>query len=162
MLEQNREIANMSNSQEISTQSSILKVMLNEKSYQHKLKLLTEPPKILYKERNFSFKCLVEDAEGNRLKLKKTLKFSLVLFTVDNPPTELIQNTSGNRIIRSNFDINEDIVEFRKICINEVSSHYRNSVFCLGIKCEDCCGIEPLVIPDIIVKARKIKSPSTL
>lgn len=147
----------VSNNSEISTSNAIQKLLSTEPSYKYKLKFLIEPPSVLYKERNFLFKCFAEDSRGQKLKFDKNMRFCLILYSIESPPVELVLNTSGDKIIRWTCAVTENCIEFRKVCINEVSSHYRQSVFCLAIKCLDECGIEPLVLSDVIVKARKIK-----
>lgn len=150
------------NSSELSSPSQILSAISSKSDYQYRLKTLNHAPDVLYKDRNFSLKFEIVDDKDHRVVLTNKEKFNLGLFTADYPPNELIINTSGDKVLKGNCEIPANsIVEFKKISICEVSSHFRNSVFNLVIKSEINSLVQPLVIPDLTVKARKSSDKTT-
>lgn len=142
---------------ELSSPGHILASLGKSLSYPYKLSIINSPPNILYKDRNFSLKFAIVDNNNESVTIPNTERFRLGIFTVDYPPTELVGNTAGERILKGNFEAYGcGEVEFRKVCITEVSSHYRNSVFYLAVVAESNSLVKPLVISDLVVKARKI------
>lgn len=141
---------------ELSSPSQILSAISTNSQYQYSLKPLVHISDIQYKDRNFSLKFEIVDDKDSQVVLPDKEKFILGIFTADYPPNELIINTSGDKVLKGNCEIYAShIVEFSKICICEVSSHFRNSVFYLVIKSENDSLVQPLVIPNLMVKARK-------
>jgi hypothetical protein len=142
---------------EIASPSMILKTINPSKTFHYKLQPIHDQPSLIYKERNFSLKFRIINNEDFPVTLKNPGVFRLSLFTVDNPPCDLMKNNDKRKILRGNVEVlaNHE-VEFRKICINQVSSHFRNGVFCLAVVPDPSDSIQPFIIPDVIVKARKI------
>ena len=116
----------------------------------------------LYKERNFSLNLSISDLYGNKVKLCNPEKFHLGLYTAENPPKPVTHNTSGSNVLRGTIETfaNSEI-GFFKVCINEVSSHFRNGVFSLVVMPESGSQVKPLVIQNVVVKARKINPCAT-
>ena len=116
----------------------------------------------LYKERNFCLNLSISDLNGNKAKLRNPEKFQLCLYTSENPPKPVTYNTSGSNVLRGNIETfaNSDIAFF-KVCINEVSSHFRNGDFTLVVMPESHSEVKPLVIQNVVVKARKISVSNT-
>jgi hypothetical protein len=145
-------------SSEAITPSGLLKVLCGDSLAQrYSLILNSELPSPAYKERAFALKASIIDNAGAKVTLKKTEEFEIKLFSVENPPNSLQFNSAGEKILRGQLHVESSSkVLFSKIFINEVSSHFRNAVFFLVIVPRDIGLIQPLIIPDIIVKARKM------
>ena len=142
---------------EIATPSVILKIINPSSSFKFRLQPDCDALKIVYKERNFSLKFRITDEMGKPAFLQTPAIFKLGLFTVDNPPTDLMKTNEQRKILRGNLEVlTTHEIEFRKICISQVSSHYRNGVFALAVIPDPLSSVQPFIIPDIIVKARKI------
>ena len=142
---------------EIASPSIILKTINPSASFKFRLQSICDGVKIVYKERNFSLKFRITDEMGKPAFLQTPVIFKLGLFTVDNPPTDLMKTNETRKILRGNLEVlATHEIEFRKICINQVSSHYRNGVFALAVIPDPYSSVQPFIMPDIIVKARKI------
>lgn len=142
---------------EIASPSIILKSINPSSSFKFKLQRISDDLKILYKERNFSLKFRIIDEMDKPAFLSSPVVFKLGLFTIDNPPIDLMKTNDKRKILRGNLEVlTTDEIEFRKICISEVSSHYRNGVFTMAVIPDPQSSVQPFIIPDIIVKARKI------
>ena len=141
---------------------SILDYICKPGPYKYQLNLEGKLIFPLYKERNFTLNLSISDLNGNKTKLRNPEKFHLCLYTSENPPKLVTQNTSGLNVLRGNIETfaNSELV-FLKICINEVSSHFRNGDFNLIVMPESDSEVKPLVIHNVVVKARKIILPNT-
>ncbi|OMJ95402.1 hypothetical protein SteCoe_1159 [Stentor coeruleus] len=146
-------------SSENSTNSSQLMNFLCGSNPQHIyfLNLLSDAPSPAYKERAFSLLLQIVDSNGNKTTLPERVVFSLSLFSTESPPKLILVNTSGEKIMRGTVDVDgSGTVFFRKIVLKEVSSHFRNGHFFLVIAPKDNVYIKPLIIENLVVKARKI------
>lgn len=125
------------------------------------LELLSEAPSPAYKERSFSLLIQIVDINGNKATMIENLDFVLQLYSMENPPKLVKVNTSGDIIIKGNAEVQSNsTVVFTKIAIKEVSSHFRNGVFFLVVAPKNCRYIKPLIIENLIVKARKMNKES--
>mmetsp|Transcript_8643 Transcript_8643/g.8620 ORF Transcript_8643/g.8620 Transcript_8643/m.8620 type:complete len:86 (+) Transcript_8643:493-750(+) len=65
--------------------------------------------------------------------------------------------TNGDKIMRGTVDIESDgILNYKKIVIKEVTSHYRHGSFFLVVAPKEAPYIKPLIIENLVVKARKV------
>jgi hypothetical protein len=145
---------------ELTTPSQLLLTLTGpEASYPYVLRLIDPIPKPVYKERAFSFSVDVVDSSGKNIIFMESLILDIFLYTADNPSKRVEISTAGEKIIRficENFD--GTLLKFRKVCVQEVTSHYRNGSLLLVVTCKNNRLIKPLIIEDFIVKARKIPS----
>ena len=121
----------LASNSEISTGSAIQKLLSTEAFYKYKLKFFVEPPSVLYKERNFLFKCYAEDGRGQKLKFDKNMRFSLILYSIENPPVELVLNTSGNKIIRWTCSVTDILLNSEKFVLMRLVHIIGNQSFAL-------------------------------
>lgn len=147
---------------EISTLNQLQKFLYGENSqHMFSLELLSEAPSPAYKERSFSLLIQIVDINGNKATMIENLDFVLQLYSMENPPKLVKVNTSGDIIIKGNAEVQSNsTVVFTKIAIKEVSSHFRNGVFFLVVAPKNCRYIKPLIIENLIVKARKMNKES--
>lgn len=151
-------ISNPSSGDEPATSSQLQKFLCGENpEHTFSLQLINEVTNPAYKERPFSLLIQIIDANGNKAILKENLNFSIKIFTMENPPKLLKVSTSGDKILKGTIDIqgNSSLI-FSKIIIREVSSHFRNGCFFLVVSPNDCNYIKPLIVNDLVVKARKM------
>ncbi|OMJ80339.1 hypothetical protein SteCoe_19437 [Stentor coeruleus] len=105
-------------------------------------------------------KLLKANTSGDKI-IKGNLDFAIQLFTMESPPKLVKANTSGDKIIKGNAEVKSNsTVIFTKIAIKEVSSHFRNGYFFLVVAPKNCRYIKPLIIENLIVKARKMNKES--
>jgi hypothetical protein len=124
--------------------------------------VLLEPiPEPVFKERAFEIKAALEDADGNRVALADHCKFKILLFTSEDTPRNLKITTSGDKIMRGTVSVflnpGEREVVFPRVVIKEVTSHFRNSCF-FGVLMPSVPYIKPLVLQNLVIKARTTKS----
>ncbi|OMJ85979.1 hypothetical protein SteCoe_12614 [Stentor coeruleus] len=145
----------------INEESTTLSLMMrflcgNTCNHSFSLQLASDIPHPAYKERVFSLILNIVDLNGVKVHLQQNYVFKIMLYTADNPPKLLMINTSGVKIIRGTTEIEgNSIVIFKKIVVNEVSSHFRNGSFFLVVMAKDIDFIKPFVFPEFVVKARK-------
>ncbi|OMJ85834.1 hypothetical protein SteCoe_12745 [Stentor coeruleus] len=127
-------------------------------SFPYKLILSSPLPSPAYKERAFSLYATIVSSDNNSpVHLPCDMNFKLLVFSAESPVEPLITNTSGDKIMRGTLDAEGDsAVVFKKIIIKEVTSHFRNGVFFLVVLAQDTDKIQPLIIDDLVIKARKI------
>jgi hypothetical protein len=59
--------------------------------------------------------------------------------------------------MRGTLDAEGDsTIVFRKVIIKEVTSHFRNGVLFLVVLAQDTNKIQPLIIDNLVIKARKV------
>lgn len=127
--------------------------------FTHKLKLLSEMPSPVYKERAFSLSIQIFDKNDIEVTLPCLMRFKVMLFTYECPPKMLKVNTSGDKIMRGSITAEgNSTILFRKIVVKEVTSHFRNGCLFLIIACDNASHIQPLIIEDVVIKARKVFS----
>lgn len=126
------------------------------------LKLNGDIPRPAYKDRAFPLVMNIVDMNGKEVKLQEKVVFKVMVFTAESPVKQLMVNTSGDKAVLGSIESEGDCtVIFKKIIIKEVTSHFRNGCFFLAIKPENANYIKPLVISDLIVKARKMVTGET-
>ena len=148
-------------SRESTTPSDLLSCIGFEKNDYNYSILLTSPlPNPVYKDRAFCFSVDIIDKEGKISLLNKNIALEIKLFTSDNPPRQIKYNTSGDKVLKYIFEDNcKSLYTFRKVFINDVSSHYRNGSLMLALFSNNS-EVKPLIIEDLVIKARKIPSKS--
>jgi hypothetical protein len=113
----------------------------------------------VYKERAFALTINILDSQGEYAPLTEPCNFKIMLFTTEVPPKVMKVNTSGDKIMRGTSEIslsrNQYNLQFNKIVIKEVTSHFRNGCFFLVVM-PALPHIEPLVIENLVIKARKM------
>ena len=147
------------------TNSEQLKKMLcpDSLSHEYSLQLISSLPDPAYKERAFSLLLQIVDKNGGKATLANSASFSILLFTTESPPKLLKVNTSGDKVMRGTTDADgNSSIFFRKIVIKEVTSHFRNGCFFLVVSPKNSNNIEPLIIPNFIIKARKLAPDNSL
>jgi len=117
------------------------------------------------------------DRFGIVVKNTNKIGLNISFFTSESPPQRIQVNTSGNKILkgRSEKDIFLGNVEYDKLQIKEVTSHFRNGWIFMMISAEqpnlgskkrgstpdrcdiDFSSIRPLILDRVIVKAKKAK-----
>ncbi|CAG9321658.1 unnamed protein product [Blepharisma stoltei] len=121
------------------------------------IQLVNEIPNPAYKERAFQVVAQIVDAEGNKVTLPNMVSFNIMLFTTESPTKSLKVNTSGDKIMRGTTEVEatSELV-FRKVVIKEVTSHFRNGCIFMAICPKQNSRIKPLIINNVVVKARKL------
>mmetsp|Transcript_8679 Transcript_8679/g.8680 ORF Transcript_8679/g.8680 Transcript_8679/m.8680 type:complete len:113 (+) Transcript_8679:450-788(+) len=95
--------------------------------------------------------------EGNKVKLSTPVHFKILLFSNENPPKLMEKTANGDKIMRGMVEVEADeLVNYQKVVIKEVTSHYRQGCFFLAIVPKHADYIKPLIIKDLVVKARKV------
>ncbi|OMJ86955.1 hypothetical protein SteCoe_11428 [Stentor coeruleus] len=126
------------------------------------LKLNGDLPRPAYKDRAFPLVLNIIDMNGKEVKLQEKVVFKVMVFTAESPVKQLLMNTSGDKAVLGSLESEGDCtIIFKRIIIKEVTSHFRNGYFFLAIKPENSNYIKPLVISDLIVKARKMVAGET-
>jgi hypothetical protein len=102
---------------------------------------------------------MIVDKDGAQVTMPKQTIFKVLLFTTESPPKLLKLNTSGDKIMRGNIEVlSNSIVHFPKIVIKEVTSHFRNGYLFLVIAPVDDLNIQPLILSNFVIKARKMNN----
>ena len=123
--------------------------------FKFQLCLESELPTPLYKERAFRLEVRVQDLDGNPAALAEPLVFRIVFFTSEETPKLLTANKSGQHLLTGSTAQGRELVVFRKVVLNEVSSHFEGGTLCLAIAAERGSVVKPLVIDGVVIKARK-------
>ncbi|EAR85494.2 hypothetical protein TTHERM_00442440 (macronuclear) [Tetrahymena thermophila SB210] len=155
--------------------SSLLQYLFNKQDsdFKYELKPAEEIPHPFYRERNFSIKLQLYDRQGNMIQNQNKVTLTMALYTSENPPQVIKQNTLGNQILKGFLEKELYLgrVSFDKIQIKEVTSHYLNGWIYLIIfpkhpkesklqsnqGNQDHVEIKPLILEKIIVKAKKMR-----
>ncbi|CAG9315568.1 unnamed protein product [Blepharisma stoltei] len=125
--------------------------------FQYSIKLTSEIPSPVFKERAFTLTAQIVDLQGNEVQLADHVQFKIMLFTSENPPKVLTINTSGDKIMRGTVEVESSSqIVFSKIVIKEVTSHFRNGCFFLVVNPVGMPSIKPLIIDNLVIKARKV------
>ncbi|OMJ66680.1 hypothetical protein SteCoe_36401 [Stentor coeruleus] len=113
-------------------------------------------PYPIYKERCFSVSLKIVDSSNNPVTLDKPMVFKILLYATENPPKLLTTNTFGDRIMRGTLEIESSSeIIFKKLVIKEVTSRFRNGVVYFVVMPQDTQLVKPMIIEDVLVKARK-------
>lgn len=129
----------------------------NAVDFHYVIKMTSEIPSPVFKERAFGLEAQIVDMKGNSVTLAKSVHFKILLFTSENPPKLLSINTSGDKIMRGSVETDtKSKLSYNKIVIKEVTSHFRNGCFFLVVSPLDTPEIKPLIIDNLVVKARKV------
>ncbi|OMJ79456.1 hypothetical protein SteCoe_20509 [Stentor coeruleus] len=113
-------------------------------------------PYPIYKERCFSVSLKIVDSLNNPVTLNKPIVFKILLYATENPPKLLTTNTFGDRIMRGTLEIESSSeMIFKKLVIKEVTSRFRNGVIYFVVMPQDTQLVKPLIIENVLVKARK-------
>ncbi|OMJ65992.1 hypothetical protein SteCoe_37317 [Stentor coeruleus] len=147
-------------SDEIISEKNIIEYLCgNSPNFTSKLKMCGDIPNPAYKDRAFPMMVRIVDNLNNEIKLQKREFFKIMLFAAERPLKPLILNKTGEKVVLGTLDADGDSsILFKKIIIKEVSSHFRNGSLFLVVKPENDDSIKPLIIPNFIVKARKMKN----
>lgn len=147
-------------SEESTSSNKLLDIICKGRSmFPYKLELTSELPSPAYKERAFSLSAMIVDKDGAQVTMPKQTIFKVLLFTTESPPKLLKLNTSGDKIMRGNIEVlSNSIVHFPKIVIKEVTSHFRNGCLFLVIAPVDDLNIQPLIVSNFVIKARKMNN----
>jgi hypothetical protein len=127
-------------------------------NFQHEfyISVTSEIPRPAYKDRSFSLSLCLMNTFGKQITLEKQTKFIIQIYTLDYPVTLLERNTVGDKMLRGTYEAYSDsVIMFKRVFVNEVSSHFRNGYFLFVVIAEDK-RVKPLIIDEFVVKARKI------
>jgi hypothetical protein len=145
-------------SEDVTNSDQLMTILCGEcTQLDYSLQLICDLPSPAYKERAFSMLLQVTDLNGIKSTLPNPVGFTVMIFTTESPPKLLKVNTSGDKIMRGTIEAEgTNTIFFRKIVIKEVSSHFRNCCFFLVVAPKNPCNVKPLIIPNFVIKARKI------
>ncbi|CAG9319363.1 unnamed protein product [Blepharisma stoltei] len=147
----------ISDDESISSDFLLDKLCNGTSSWEYSLKLLSHIPYPVFKEKSFHILAQVTDMEGNKVKLSTPVHFKILLFTNENPPRLMEKTANGDKIMRGMVEVEADeVVNYQKVVIKEVTSHYRQGRFFMAIVPMHADYIKPLIIEDLVVKARKV------
>jgi hypothetical protein len=122
---------------------------------QLKLELKSETVKLIYKKKPFSLRFNVEDLDGESVVLPEETTFRIEIWLASSPSVKLEKTRKDISIIVGCTEVrSRGTVDFKKIYINDVSSHFKNGCFMLVVR-SDNPAIQPFVFPNFIVRARK-------
>lgn len=159
----NSECVNIINpivSDEIISEKNIIEYLCGSSpNFTSQLKICGDIPNPAYKDRAFPMMVRIADNLNNETKLQKRELFKIMLFTAERPLKPLTLNKCGEKVVLGMLEADGDSsILFKKIIIKEVSSHFRNGSLFLVVKPENNDHIKPLIIPNFVVKARKMKT----
>lgn len=124
----------------------------------YKLVLKSDIERPMYKDRVFSLVFEVIDYKKDIIKLENPIIFSAFLYTTTSPIQKIEFTQRKDKIITGTTVVESfGLINFRKLVIREVSSYQKDGIFTLVILPEDSKLIQPYIIKDITVKARKMK-----
>ena len=147
-------------SDELSTAEDIEHLLVGGKSdLPLSIRLISEVPQPVYKERAFALICEVADSTGSRVS-DVSFMCKLRLFSYEKPAKLLRTNTSGDKVMHGSIEamVTDGLCHFSNIVIKEVTSHFKNGVFFLAVAAADNSEVKPLVIENLVVKARRVNS----
>ena len=149
-------------SEESTNPDQLLKLISGQTtSFSHSLSLVSEVPTPAFKEKAFSLLLQILDENGNPATLTSSTLFNVLLFTTESPPKALKTSMTGDKVIRGTTEVEGNgSVLFKKIVIKEVSSHFRGGCFYLVVTSKNS-SVKPLVVPNFVVKARKLNADGT-
>jgi hypothetical protein len=147
-------------SEEMTNPEQLFAILCGENpKHDFSLQLISEMPSPAFKERAFSMLLQIVNENGEKVTLPNSLGFQIMIFTTESPPKMLKVNTSGDKIMRGTVEADgNSTVFFRKIVIKEVTSHFRNGCFFLVIAPKNATNVKPLIVPNFVIKARKLNA----
>lgn len=149
-------VTGLSDQETISTGALITHLCGGSIDQPYSLLMSEDLPYPIYKERCFSVSLKIVDSSNNPVTLDKPMVFKILLYATENPPKLLTANTFGDRIMRGTLEIESSSeMVFKKLVIKEVTSRFRNGVIYFVVMPQDTQFIKPLIIEDVLVKARK-------
>ncbi|CAG9314123.1 unnamed protein product [Blepharisma stoltei] len=129
----------------------------NTTNFRYRISLLSTIPRPVYKERAFCLVSKLVDLQGNEVTLQTPVRFKIMLFTTERPAKLLINNTSGDKVMRGTTEVEADsLITFNNVVIKEVTSHFRHGCVFLVVAPIDASFIQPLIIGNVVIKARKV------
>lgn len=152
-------VNNFDGSYTTTSKSELIDLLCEGKNDQvFRLQLSYDIPKPMYKDRFFKIESKIVDHSGQDIVLANRICVRLALFTKDSPPKQLHLAATGEKILRGTTETqgNSTFI-FSKVAIQNVSSHYLSGTLFLVAIPEDLFLVKPMIIEDIVVKARKMK-----
>lgn len=129
------------------------------KEFEYSLENQQELPETVFKERGFSLTLILKNKFGGPVFLHSHRRYKAYLFTQEKHPRCLKLNIAGKKILRGTTETETKeggVVHFDSLVINEVSSHYTNGCFNLVIANISSISVRPIVINNLVVRARKL------
>lgn len=124
----------------------------------YKLMLKSDIERPMYKDRAFSLVFEVVDSKKVSVKLESPMLFTVFLYSTTSPIQPIEFTKYKDRLITGTTVVQSSgIINFKKLAIREVSSYQKDGLFNMVIVPEDIRLIQPCIIRDITVKARKMK-----
>lgn len=100
--------------------------------------------------------------QGEIAPISKHCRFKIMLYTTEIPSKQVKVTTSGETIMRGTVEYGlnrgQNHISFERIVIKEVTSHFRHGCFFLVVM-PSSSNIEPLIIENVVIKARKRNKP---
>jgi hypothetical protein len=133
-------------------------------SYDFELRLLSEFSKFICKSKYICFIIELVSVTGLSLSTTDVVPVEVKLYTSEDVPKQITHTMQGKQIIRGKGN---DVIASHggdgkflvriKMQITEVSSHFVNGTINLVVEKKDCSpiSVKPLVIKDIVVKAKE-------
>mmetsp|Transcript_20377 Transcript_20377/g.38134 ORF Transcript_20377/g.38134 Transcript_20377/m.38134 type:complete len:164 (+) Transcript_20377:1556-2047(+) len=126
-----------------------------QETYQYRLDLKSEIVKLIYKKKPFSLRFGITDLKGDHYALPEDTAFKIELWLASSPSMKLDRTHKGSQLVEGSTEVkSKGTVEFKKLYINDVSSHFSNGCFTLVVRSENL-AIQPFVFHNFIVRARK-------
>lgn len=123
--------------------------------YQFRLDLKSEIVKLIYKKKPFGLRFGLTDLNGENYSLPEESLFRIELWLASSPSIKLDRTHKGSQLIDGCTEVkSRGTIEFKKLYINDVSSHFSNGCFTLVVRSENSV-IQPFVFHNFIVRARK-------
>ncbi|OMJ95673.1 hypothetical protein SteCoe_923 [Stentor coeruleus] len=139
-----------------SKEALLLHLCGDNHNFSYFISLCDDIPKPAYKDRCFTVYARILDSNNNYATLPTPTTFKLQMYSQENPPKLIETNTSGNLCIRGNIKVEStSIIIFKKVAVNEVTSHFRNGSVFFVVLSERIESIKPCIIEDFVVRARK-------
>ncbi|KAM3147145.1 hypothetical protein pb186bvf_000861 [Paramecium bursaria] len=157
--------------QELTQNNILLKSLFETTDFQYSLIMVNDLEMPLFKDKNFNLELQLKDNKGQMIRNPNKIELEVSLYSSDDKPVQLINNTSNQPILRqpdNHIWLHDGQVNIEKLQINEVTSHFQNGWIYLivyPIKEENKqlqinpAQIKPLVI-QLIVKSKKTKKNS--
>eukprot|EP01017_Pseudomicrothorax_dubius_P028093 TRINITY_DN3317_c0_g1_i4.p1 TRINITY_DN3317_c0_g1~~TRINITY_DN3317_c0_g1_i4.p1 ORF type:complete len:319 (+),score=50.78 TRINITY_DN3317_c0_g1_i4:109-1065(+) len=82
-------------SQSTTSSDQLIQYIFGQKGFNYQLRLGSDFPKVIYRERNFGFRATLTDMNGNPIENINKVPLSVALYTCECPPKFIDTNTSG-------------------------------------------------------------------
>ena len=139
-------------------EESLSNLMLSDFMFPFHIRLEKEVELPVLKEKAFKLLVSLRDFEDNLVFLDEDSRFKIAVFTQEEKPIQLVKNISGKPIIRGTIEAEmqeNGLISFVNVVVNEVSSHYHNDRLSLVVFNMTNEKVKPLIIKNIIVRARR-------